>query len=68
MMYQFYYPPAINGCWGIVFTPVVRMGEQTVGVRLSGPDLSNHKVEEIQTWYKHSLVGLVVQDHGVILT
>ena len=43
-----FYPTALNGCWGIVFTHGVRMvgraGGQAAGNSLSGLYLRNHKV------------------------
>ena len=40
-----FYPTALKGCQGIVFTHVVRMGG-----RVSGLYLRNRKVLEVDTW------------------
>ena len=39
-----FYPTALKGCRGIVFTHGVRMGRRAVGRNLSGLYLRNHKV------------------------
>ena len=39
-----FYPTALNGCWGIVFTHGVRMGGWAAGNSLSGLYLRNRKV------------------------
>ena len=39
-----FYPTALNGCWGIVFTHGVRMVGRAAGNRLSGLYLRNRKV------------------------
>ena len=39
-----YYPTALNGCWGIVFTHGVRMVGRAAGNSLSGLYLRNRKV------------------------
>ena len=39
-----FYPTALKGCWGIVFTHGVRMGGRAAGNSLSGLYLRNRKV------------------------
>ena len=39
-----FYPTALQGSWGIVFTHGVQMGGRAVGKRLSGLYLRNRKV------------------------
>ena len=39
-----FYPTALKGCWGIVFTHGVRMGGRAAGKSLSGMYLRNRKV------------------------
>ena len=44
------------------------MGEWMGGGKsLSGLDLINHKVYEVETWLGHLLGGVGVQHHGVTL-
>ena len=54
----FYYPIALKGCRGIVFTHAVRIGGQAfdravgweAGKSLFWLYLRNHKVKEVHTW------------------
>ena len=63
-----FYPTALKGCKGIVFTHGVQMGvRRAAGNRLSGLYLRNHKVCEVDTWYRHWLEVVCVQCHGVTL-
>ena len=41
-----------------------RMGGWAAAATLSGLDLCDYKLEEVQTWQKCSYHGLVVQRHG----
>ena len=43
-MFQRFYPTALKGCRGIVFTHGVRMGGRAAGNSLSGLYLRNRKV------------------------
>ena len=62
-----FYPTALKGCQGIVFSHGVRMGGRVVGKSLSRLYLRNRKVSEVDTWYGHWLRGVGVQRHGVTL-
>ena len=68
---HFFTPTAIHGCAGIVFILAgrvgVRMVRQVAAATLSGLDLCDHKLEEVQTWQTCSYHGLVVQCHGQTL-
>ena len=55
-----FYPTAIHGCAGIVFI----LDGRAAAAILSGLDLCNHKLEEVQTWHTGTYHGLVVQCHG----
>ena len=45
-----FYPTALKGCRGIVFTHGVRMGGRVAGNSLSGLYLGNCKVWEVDIW------------------
>ena len=45
-----FYPTALKGCQGIVFTHDVRMGGRVAGNSLSRLYLRNRKVLEVDTW------------------
>ena len=49
-VYLHFYPTALKGCRGIVFTHGVRMGGRAAGNSLSGLYLRNRKVWEVDTW------------------
>ena len=63
-----FYHTAIHGCAGIVFIldgrSGGRMGGRAAAATLSGLDLCDHKLEEVQTWHTGTYHGLVVQRHG----
>ena len=66
-----FYLTAIHGCAGIVFILSGRadgwVGRRRAGGRsvaaatLSGIDLCDYKLEQLQTWHRYSYHGLVVQ-------
>ena len=67
-IFSSFYHTAIHGCAVIVFILAGRAGRQmggrAVAATLSGLDVCDHKLEEVQTWYTCSYHGLIVQPHG----
>ena len=63
----YFYPTALKGCQGIVFTHGVQMCGRAAGKSLSGLYLRNHKVKEVDTGYGYWLGGVGVQRHGLTL-
>ena len=59
-----FYPTTIHGCAGIVFILAGQAGGRASAATLSGLDLSDPQLEEVQTWHTGSYHGLVVQRHG----